>query len=436
MSKLSDAHWLMDQEAAALLTRLGRVKPFALTMPMATAAAPSPAAQKGIERYLIQGRRQLRRMVQRYRAWLASPPGRQATPAHVQRRYALLKLLFNKVLTQFDLFADVLTQRSEHENGVWLSGLDVVSADALELRGRYYSAPPVLCYLDRGHGAAIRRARTRLPGGGKNPVAIIRVPRERMVGSGIGSSLIHEVGHQGAALLGLVDSLRADLRKIRVSDPALRAVWPLWDRWISEIVADFWALAHLGVGSTLGLIGVVSLPRAFVFRTNLDDPHPVPWTRVRLSCAMGGALFPDPQWKQLSGLWAKLYPLRGLPPQKQQFFRRLDAAMPLFVRVLAGHRPRPLRGKTLKAAFPIADRQPARLRALYRAWKARPERMRNQAPSLVFAVIGQARADGRIDPKTESRTLAELLNFWALRDTLNPPEKRIEQIRKGLALAV
>ena len=60
-----------------------------------------------------------------------------------------------------------------------------------------------MCYLDRGHGAAIRRARARLPGGGMSPVAIIRVPRERMVGAGIASSLVHEVGHQAAALLDL-----------------------------------------------------------------------------------------------------------------------------------------------------------------------------------------------------------------------------------------
>ncbi len=61
---------------------------------------------------------------------------------------------------------------------------------------------------------AIRRARTRLPGGGDNPVAIIRLPRERMVGSGIASSLIHEVGHQGAALLDLVNSLRPLLQVV------------------------------------------------------------------------------------------------------------------------------------------------------------------------------------------------------------------------------
>ncbi len=68
--------------------------------------------------------------------------------------------------------------------------------------------------------AAIRRARTRLPGGGKNPVAIIRIPRERMVSSGIASSLVHEVGHQGAALLGLFDSVRAALLEERRRRPA------------------------------------------------------------------------------------------------------------------------------------------------------------------------------------------------------------------------
>ena len=46
-------------------------------------------------------------------------------------------------------------------------------------------------------------------------MAIVKVPRERMVGSGIASSLMHEVGHQAAALLGLVESLRPILRKKR-----------------------------------------------------------------------------------------------------------------------------------------------------------------------------------------------------------------------------
>ncbi len=198
-----------------------------------------------------------------------------------------------------NIFADALVQRSEHEYGTWLGGLDVVAADALTLPG-YFEAPPVVCYLDRGAGAAIRRARTRLPGGGDNPVAIIRVPRERMIGSGIASSLVHEVGHQAAALLGLVDSLRPVLQAMANRNEQDRTAWRCWERWISEIVADFWAVAKLGITATTGLMAVVSVPRAFVFRVSLDDPHPFPWIRVKVGCALGQALHPDPQWQQLA----------------------------------------------------------------------------------------------------------------------------------------
>src|SRR5207248_7318528 len=118
---------------------------------------------------------------------------------------------------------EVVTQRSEAESGVWLSGLDVLAGDALALPG-YIDPPPVVCYLARGPGAAIRRARTRVPGGGSSPVAIVRVPRERMVGYGIGSSLVHEVGHQAAALLGLVASAKAGIdARARRAPPAERS---------------------------------------------------------------------------------------------------------------------------------------------------------------------------------------------------------------------
>jgi hypothetical protein len=137
-------------------------------------------------------------------------------------------------------------------------------------------------------------------GGGSNPVAIIRVPRERLVGSGIASSLVHEIGHQGAPLLNLIPSLRAVVQSLQHGSERNRLVWRLWDRWIGEVVADFWSVAKVGIASTVGLIGVVSLPRFFVFRLNVDDPHPTPWLRVKLSCAIGGALYPHLQWARLS----------------------------------------------------------------------------------------------------------------------------------------
>ena len=99
-----------------------------------------------------------------------------------------------------------------------------------------------------------------------------------MIGHGIASSLVHEVGHQGAVLLELLTSLRHELTAIGAGRrPASAACGETWKRWISEIVADLWSIARVGIASTLGLISVVGLPRYFVFRIDLNDPHPAPW---------------------------------------------------------------------------------------------------------------------------------------------------------------
>jgi hypothetical protein len=411
---------LLDHEAGSMLARLARVKPFALLEPMLPAAAITPSAARAIERYLGDGRRELRNRIHLFRRWLSETDPRHSVPAEAQRRFTLLRLRFNNVLSQFDLFADVLTQRSEHETGVWLSGLDIVAADALTLPG-YFQPPAVICYLDRGPGAAIRRARTRLPGGTENPVAIIRVPRERMVGSGIASSLVHEVGHQAAALLDLVESLRPVLKGMQQSGDPDRIAWQFWERWISEIVADFWAVARIGIGATMGLMAVVSLPQAFVFRVTIDDPHPSPYVRVLLSCSIGHALYPHQQWATIAGLWRSFYPLDGLKPETRSLFEKIIATAPGFVALLVNHRPKSLRGKSIAEVMTTHERTPDRLAAYYETWKRAPQGMREASPTLVFAVLGQAKMDGTLSLAQENRMLAYLLTYWALQSTLQEP---------------
>lgn len=419
MLSFSPEYRMMAEEARGLLTRLDRVQPFVLYETMVPAAALPPAAQSAIERFLVQGRGELRRMVVEFLGRLQREDAHATSPAQVQRMYSYLRLRFNAVLTQFDIFQNVVTQRSEHDTGVWLAGLDAVAADAMKLSGYYYKTPPVVCYLDRGHGAAIRRARTRLPGGGENPVAVIRIPRERMVGSGIASSLIHEVGHQGSILLDLLNSFRSILRGMRRAAGPESLLWQLWERWISEILADFWAVARIGISATTGLISVVSLPRPFVFRTGLDDPHPIPWIRVKLSCAMGNALYPHPQWAKLARIWESLYPIDGLPEEKKRLFHTLESSVPGFVELLMHHRPPALRGKSLCEAFADPGRRPERLAQLYQSWKSRPSEMHQASPSLVFAVIGQAKADGNMDAIQEGNTVAAMLTYWAVQSALD-----------------
>ena len=409
----SNSRQFLVTESEALLTRLSEVKSFSLTMPMVAAANISVPAQKAIYRVLESGVHDMKRKVNAFIHVVKN--NQNLTPAESQKAFAILKLKFNWLLDSLDIFSDVMTIRGEHDTGIWLAGMDALAEDTLQLKGKYYRSPPLITYLDRGHGAAIRRARTRLPGGKSNPVAVIRVPRERMISTGIASSLVHEVGHQGATLLDLIPSLRKALQQQARSDLENRKLWNWYDRWISEIISDFWSVAMIGIGSTTGLMGVISVPGYFVFRLNDDDPHPPPWIRLRLSIAFGAALFPDQQWLRLKQLWDRLYPLEIAGVKKSETYQNLEALIPAFVRLLIHHRPLSLKGKKIKDVFPISDRQPARLRSLFRTWRNSPDAMKKARPSLVFATIGQARADGMMTPEQENKILSKMLRAWALR---------------------
>ncbi|GAA3815724.1 hypothetical protein GCM10022403_056550 [Streptomyces coacervatus] len=412
---------LLEGEARALLTRLNRVTPFALHETMVPAASPSAAAQSAIERFLMEGRARLRGRVGAYLEWLDGPGG-ERDPEWQQHQFSLLRWEFNSVLTHFDLFQEAVTQRSERDVGVQLAGLDVAAVDALTTPGTPLAdPPPIVCYLARGPGGAIRRVHTRIPGGGRSPVSLIRIPRERMVGYGIGASLVHEVGHQAVAQLGLLGSLRPVLYDIErhARTAAERTAFRYWGLTLSEVLADLFAVGKLGIGGTLGLMAVVSLPRRLVLAPALDDPHPFPYIRVRLSCALGDALYPHPQWGELSALWATLYPPHRAPRELRRLTGILEGSMPRFVRLLAGHRPPSLSGARLADLMPRSSHTPALLLSRYRRWVRRPALLRTAPPTLVFAVLGQARAASLITPEEESRLLGELIAHWALSSTLD-----------------
>lgn len=395
-----------------MLTRLSQMQSFETSMPMVIAAAIPYIAQKNIYELMQKGKELLTSKVKQFINRMREP-----YRIHIEKcqaAYAVLKLQFNALLDQFDIFADVVSQRGENEIGIWVAGLDVFAKDALRMERFLIDAPPLICYLDRGHGAAIRRARTRLPGGDENPVAVIKIPRERMVANGIGSSLVHEVGHQGSALLDLIPSLKPVLEDLSHRDVARAESWQMLNRWISEILSDFWAVSFLGISATTGLMSVVSLPKYFVFRMVENDPHPFPWIRVKISLAFGKYIYPEDQWQRLERLWESMYPTTELKPSALQLTSNLEATLSDFVKLVVEHKPLKLKGRRLRDIFPYGERQPHQLRAYYRQWKNDQEIMKKQRPSMVFAVIGQARADNVITPFTENRVLTRMLRHWAL----------------------
>jgi len=88
----------------------------------------------------MAGQKHLRKLVREFLRWLQSPAGRMSDAEQAQRRFTILRPRFNAVITHFDMFDNVITERGENETG--LSGLDVLSVDAIQLKQSYYQAPP------------------------------------------------------------------------------------------------------------------------------------------------------------------------------------------------------------------------------------------------------------------------------------------------------
>ena len=113
----ADATRFLVNETLALVSRLRTVRSFSLSTPMVLAAAVSAPAQAAINAHLARVAFDLRRKLRAFVAWLRSPDSERLSAAETQARYVLLKLRFNNLLDQVDIFADVLSQRSEHGIG-------------------------------------------------------------------------------------------------------------------------------------------------------------------------------------------------------------------------------------------------------------------------------------------------------------------------------
>ncbi len=413
---------MLAHEVHSLLGRLETSQPFALHMPMVAAASPAMRTLASLEHHVMDGRRRLEQEAHAFLGWLHSRAGRSAPADEAQHRMSRVKMHFQTLLTHFDMFADVLTQRSEHKIGLWLAGLDRAAKDMLRIPQRFYTVPPLICYLDRGRGAAIRRVDTRLPGGGRNPVAIVRIPRGRMISTGLAASMAHEVGHQASVFLHWPAALGSAVCQRFGHHRGHIDPWPYYERWTSEILADYWAVGRVGVSHALGLIALLALPMPFVLRGGLRRPHPIPWFRVKLSCAIGHALHPHPQWGRVARTWERLYPRSRMPESRRRPIEALEDALPDYLSILLNLRPDAMGGMSLHELMASPARHPDRLARLFRQWTRggnRPEQLR---PTTAFAVIGQARVDGRISPQREIALLSNLLTYWALNHRLHTQE--------------
>jgi hypothetical protein len=136
-------------EAESLVSRLKQVKPFAMTMPMVRAASVSTTALNAIMDLLESGKEKLYESIDAFIKKVNQAKQQRSGASILQTEFTIQKLRYNSILDQLDIFADVLSQRSEHDTGIWLAGLDVLAEDGLRIGEGYFEIPSLMVFRAR-----------------------------------------------------------------------------------------------------------------------------------------------------------------------------------------------------------------------------------------------------------------------------------------------
>jgi len=241
-------------------------------------------------------------------------------------------------------------------------------------------------------------ARTRLSHGRENPVAIVRVPRERMVGSGIAIVVVPRSGTSGRGRCSTW-CRRCGRRWGRAVRPArMSCPGGCTSGWISEIVGGLLgggAIGHIGADARVDGGGQPS-QGVCVSQPRWTIPHPVP----------GSACVKFARWDRSC---TRMTSGGGCPRAWQEFFPRgrtgrgaagvLPAAAGADARSSCASWPGPparrrCEGWLCGRRWRTAEREPEALRREYLRWRRHPRAMYALRPALAFAVLGQARASG------------------------------------------
>ena len=332
----------------------------------------SPQAWGQLERYLgVSLRRHLEGVIERVavqaRALTALERAARSATAIAELRAKLLEFqrLYLRTERTLDFFADAINCRTNPQVAAVLRACDTLAqrsmAQVLEPLGK--TTPPAVTYLGEGRGASILRAHQRLwDGGDVCPVAAIKVTRHNLLRP---TALIHEAGHQVAAIVGWNEELGAALAHGLQSDAGASAeLAAMWASWASEIAADAFAFAHTGFASVAALHDVLDGDSASVFRYLAGDPHPISYVRVLLGVEMCRAFYGNGPWDAMALAWSGVHRLQAAPAETRAIVQNSLGLLKAVVQIALATPLRAFAGRTLASLIAPERVSPAALREL------------------------------------------------------------------------
>jgi hypothetical protein len=230
------------------------------------------------------------------------------------RKAALVEREIDRARRTYGLFFDVFIQRGTMF-GPALAACDTIAADCFQAVRR--AAPglirgPLLkpvTYLEHSFSPATFRRGVMLRRllGEQNPFPLVRVPYERIESPWGMGVVLHEIGHNLQADLGVWQETQQAVQR-RVFQ-VTRNPWltRCWARWHSEITADAFAILLGGPASARSMKDFLAYPSERVLTFRPLGVHPIPYLRMFIQAEILRRLGFLAAARRIQRVWSGLY---------------------------------------------------------------------------------------------------------------------------------
>jgi hypothetical protein len=230
------------------------------------------------------------------------------------RKAALVEREIDRARRTYGLFFDVFIQRGTMF-GPALAACDMIAADCFQAVRR--AAPglihgPLLkpvTYLEHSFSPATFRRGVMLRRllGEQNPFPLVRIPYERIESPWGMGVVLHEIGHNLQADLGVWQETQQAVQR-RVFQVS-RNPWltRIWTRWHKEIFADLIAILLGGPASARSMKDFLAYPAARVLTFRPLGVHPTPYLRMFIQAEMLRRMGFRSAARRIQRVWSGLY---------------------------------------------------------------------------------------------------------------------------------
>ncbi|RKH19561.1 hypothetical protein D7V77_32415 [Corallococcus sp. CA041A] len=252
--------------------------------------APSAAHFAAANARLGEIDRDVRRALSRLNGRLDGVP---PAPDEVLERNALLEREIDRARRAYGLFFDVFSQRGTRFAPA-LAACDAIAVDCFQAVRQaspgLMDGPMLkpLTYLEHGFSPATFRRGVLLSRllGERNPFPLIRVPYERVEAPWGMGVILHEIGHNLQADLGIWQETQVALQRRVLHATGNPWLTRLWGRWHKEIFADLIACLLGGPASVHSMKDFLAYPASRVLTFHPLSAHPTPFLRVFIQAEM------------------------------------------------------------------------------------------------------------------------------------------------------